>query len=197
MVRRRGLEEPAADERDLGPPADPGSVARTILLNKLTGQARSRHELAEALEAKHVPPDVATAALDRFEEVGMIDDQAFAVAWVESRQSTRGLSRRALAFELRRKGVADDVILDSVDAIDPERERALARDLVDRRLRSTRRLDRQSRFRRLTAALARKGYPAGLCAAVVRAAIAADERASGASGAGELDEVVREDFGVD
>jgi regulatory protein len=193
--RRRGREEPP--DADLGPPADPESVARRILLDRLTGQARSRSELAAALDTKGVPPDVASTVLDRFEQVGLIDDQAFAAAWVQSRQSTRGLSRRALAFELRRKGVDNEIIADSVDAIDPEHERAVARSIVDRKLRTTRRLDRQSRYRRLTAALARKGYPPGMCSAVVRQALADDEREHGAEGAGELDEIVREDFGLD
>jgi regulatory protein len=195
--RRRAREEPAPEDQDLGPPADPESVARKILLDRLTGQARSRAELAKALGTKNVPDDVATAVLDRFEEVGLIDDQAFAAAWVESRQSTRKLSRRALAFELRRKGIDDEVIAESIDAIDPEYERELARNFVDQKLRSTRNLDRQSRYRRLMSALARKGYPSGLSAAVVREAIAADEVAVGAPGAGELDEVIREDFGLD
>jgi regulatory protein len=175
MVRRRHVrDEPAGTDTDLGPPADPTSVARTILLAKLTGQARSRDELARALESKNVPVDAATAVLDRFTEVGLIDDQAFAQAWVASRQSTRGLSRRALSVELRKKGVADELIHEAVSAIDPDRERALARGLVDRKLASTRRLDRTTRYRRLASMLARKGYPAGLCAAVVKEALAAE-----------------------
>jgi regulatory protein len=197
MARRGRVREEPADSGDLGPPADPESVGRKILLDRLTGQPRSRAELAKALDARNVPDDVAAKLLDRFQDVGLIDDEAFAAAWVESRQNSRGLSRRALAFELRRKGIDDDLIADSVDAIDPERERALARGLVDRRLRSTRNLDRQARYRRLVAALARKGYPPGLSAAVVREAIAADEHEQGAPGAGELDEVIREDFGLD
>jgi regulatory protein len=175
MVRRRvGREEPGDVDQDLGPPADPTAVARTILLSRLTGQARSRDELARALAAKNVPEDVAVGVLDRFEEVGLINDQAFAEAWVESRQSTRGLSRRALAVELHQKGIADDLIRDTVSAIDSDHERALARRIVDRKLASTRRLDGATRFRRLAASLARKGYPAGLCTAVVREALAAE-----------------------
>jgi regulatory protein len=182
MARRRSArEEPVDADRDLGPPADPAVVARTILLAKLTGQARSRDELARALDAKAVPVDVAHAVLDRFEEVGLIDDQAFAEAWVESRQATRGLSRRALAVELRRKGIADDLIQETVSAIDPDRERAIARGIVDRKLAGTRRLDKATRFRRLASALARKGYPPGLCTAVVREALV-DESADASSG---------------
>ncbi len=195
--RRRAAEEPAENDRELGPAADPESVARNILLSKLTGQARSRHELAEALDARNVPIEVATAVLDRFEEVGLVDDQAFAEAWVQSRQSTRGLSRRALALELRRKGIDDELVQDAVATIDPEEERGRARALVDKRLASTRRLDRQSRFRRLTAALARKGYTPGVCTSVVREALADDERSIGDGSAGELDEVIRDDSALD
>jgi regulatory protein len=182
MARRRSArEEPVDADRDLGPPADPAAVARTILLAKLTGQARSRDELARALDAKAVPVDVARTVLDRFEDVGLIDDQAFAEAWVESRQASRGLSRRALAVELRRKGIADELIQETVSAIDPDRERAIARGIVDRKLAGTRRLDEATRFRRLASALARKGYPPGLCTAVVREALA-DESIDSSSG---------------
>ena len=93
--------------RDLGPEADPESVARKILLDQLTGQARSRKELSDKLASRNVPDDVATRLLDRFEEVGLVDDEAFARAWVESRQRGRGLARRALQQELRRKGIDD------------------------------------------------------------------------------------------
>jgi regulatory protein len=185
MARRRGARnEPEGVDRDLGPPADPTSVARTILLAKLTGQARSRDELARALDAKNVPVDAANTVLDRFTEVGLIDDQAFAQAWVESRQSTRGLSRRALAVELRRKGIAEELIQETVSGIDGDRERVLARELVDRKLASTRRLDQATRFRRLASMLGRKGYAPGLCAAVVREALSADESAPSAERTG-------------
>jgi regulatory protein len=188
MARRRSArEEPVDADRDFGPPADPAAVARTILLAKLTGQARSRDELARALDAKAVPVDVACTALDRFEEIGLIDDQAFAEAWVESRQATRGLSRRALAVELRRKGIAADLIQETVSGIDPDRERAIARGLVDRKLAGTRRLDGATRFRRLASALARKGYPPGLCIAVVREALADESDDFSAGGLGSVD----------
>jgi len=172
--RRAGRPEPDATQHDLGPPADPESVARTIVLTKLTAQARSRHELAGALAAKAVPPDVAERVLDRFTEAGLVDDVAFADAWVQSRQRTRGVARRALAHELRGKGVDDSVIRDSLDQIQPDDERDTARALVARKLRSTRGLDRATRTRRLAGLLARKGYPAGLAMQVVREALAED-----------------------
>ncbi|MBA3308594.1 MAG: regulatory protein RecX [Nocardioidaceae bacterium] len=168
---QRRQVEPEDPGRDLGPPADPESIARNIVLTKLTGQPRSRHELADALAARDVPDDVAAAVLDRFEDVGLVDDAAYAEAWVRSRQTSRGLSKRALSLELRRKGVDDEVVRDAVATIDTEAEVAAARRLVDRKLRTMGRLDRQTRLRRLTGLLARKGYPSALSARLVREAV--------------------------
>lgn len=184
---RRPPSEPDADDRDLGPPADPEGVARTIVLTKLTGQARSRHELATALDDKGVPPEVAAVVLDRFQAVGLVDDAAFADTWVQSRLATRGLSRRALHHELRRKGVDDEVIAESLEQIDSDTELEAARRLVQRKLASTRSLPADVRFRRLTGLLARKGYPAGVTFRVVREVVATDESQSGEP---EVDEAV-------
>jgi regulatory protein len=151
-----------------GPDADAESVARTILLDALTGQARSRKELRQKLAKKDVPDDLAERLLDRFTEVGLVDDAAFARSWVESRQRSRGLARRALAQELRRKGVDDETARAALDEVDPDDEEEAARQLVRKKLRSLRGVDHATATRRLAGLLARKGYPAGLSFAVVR-----------------------------
>lgn len=157
-----------ADEQALGPDADAESVARRILLDQLTGQARSRAELSGKLARKGVPEELAQRLLDRFEEVGLVDDSAFARSWVHSRGSGKGLARRALSQELRRKGIDDEVARTALDEVDPEEEVEAARLLVRRRLRTVARLDRDAAVRRLTGMLARKGHPAGVCFRVVR-----------------------------
>lgn len=159
------------DPVQAGPPADPEEVARKILLDQLTGQARSRKQLADKLAQRNVPVEIATRLLDRFEEVGLVDDVAFARMWIESRQPGKGLAGRALAQELRRKGIDDEIIKDVVAEIDPEDEAEAARALVAKKLRSMRNLDRQVATRRLVGMLARKGYSAGLAYAVVRDAL--------------------------
>ncbi|MEU8513078.1 recombination regulator RecX [Kitasatospora sp. NPDC048722] len=151
--------------------ADPESRARDICLRLLTGAAKSRKQLADALRKREIPEDVADQVLTRLEEVGLIDDAAFAAAWVESRHAVRGLSRRALAQELRTKGVAADLVEQAVAQLDHDDETEAARALVDRKLRSTRGLDPQARIRRLVGVLARRGYSEGLAFRVVRAAI--------------------------
>jgi regulatory protein len=160
--------EPPPDPVAEGPDADTESVARTILLNALTGQARSRQELRDRLAKKDVPDDLAERLLDRFTDVGLVDDQAFARSWVESRQRSRGLARRALAQELRRKGVDDETARTALDDLEPAQEEQAARDLVRKKLRSMRGVDHVTATRRLAGLLARKGYPAGLAFAVVR-----------------------------
>lgn len=166
--------DPDPDERELGPEADAESVARTILLDQLSGRARSRKELADKLAARQVPDDVATRLLDRFEEVGLVDDRAFARLWVDSRHRGKGLAPRALAAELRRKGVADEVVKEATDEIGAEEQDEAARALVRRKLRCVASLDRDKATRRLVGMLARKGYPAGLAFAVVRDELGAE-----------------------
>jgi regulatory protein len=166
------IPDPAVD-----PPADPESVARAICLRLLSTQPRSRAELAAELRRRSVPADAAEAVLSRFAEVGLVDDAAFAVAWVESRHAGRGLGRATLARELNRRGIDDGLAKEAIERLDPETEEASARALVDRRIASTRRLAPEASVRRLVGILARKGYPAGLSMRVVRAALAEDKDA--------------------
>jgi regulatory protein len=180
---------PGSPEDEMG---DPESVARGICLRALTGAPKTRSQLADLLATRGVPEDSAETVLDRFTEVGLIDDAAFARAWVSSRQSGRGLARRALSAELRAKGVDPEVAAEAVEAVDDDDERASARRLVDRKVGAMRRLDRATATRRLMGMLARKGYSGGLAAAVVREALdGADADGledSGVPGFDDLDE---------
>lgn len=162
-----------SEDAPADPEADHEAVARKILLDTLTGQARSRAELEARLARKHVPDDVAQRLLDRFEEVGLVDDEAFARLWVASRQSGKGLARRALAQELRRKGVADETSRAVLDEVDPDDEVEAARTLVRRKLRSVRGLDRDRAVRRLVGVLARKGHSGSVAFRVVKEELAA------------------------
>ncbi|WP_369134756.1 regulatory protein RecX [Modestobacter sp. I12A-02662] len=155
---------------------DPEAVARGVCLRALTGASKTRKQLADLLAKRGVPEDAATRVLDRFTEVGLIDDAAFAAAWVSSRQSGRGLARRALTAELRAKGVDGEVAAAAVAEVDPQDEWDAARRLVERKLPSMRRLDRATAERRLVGMLARKGYGGGLAGWVVREALDARDQ---------------------
>src|SRR5690348_9385137 len=87
---------------------DPVEVARALCLRLLTVAPRTRAQLAAALARRGVPAEAADAVLGRLTDVGLVDDQAFAAAWVSSRHLGRGLGRRALSAELRVRGVAGE-----------------------------------------------------------------------------------------
>jgi regulatory protein len=154
-------------------PADTGpeALGRQVCLRLLTVAPRTRAQLADAMRRRGVSEDVSDAILDRFTDAGLIDDAAFAKAWVESRHYARGLSRRSLSAELRRRGVDGDDITEAVEALDPEQEIETARQLVARKLRSTRGQPADARARRVASMLARKGYPAGLAFRLIREAL--------------------------
>jgi regulatory protein len=119
-----------------------------------------------------VPQDVADSVLERFADVGLIDDTAFAQAWVDSRHHGRGLGRRALAAELRRKGVDDETAAEALAGVSTDDEVAAARALVRRRLPSMASLPSDVATRRLVAMLGRKGFGASLAYRVVTEEIA-------------------------
>jgi regulatory protein len=157
-------------EGDAEPPepdADPVEVARNIAFRKLAASARTRHELDAALQKKHVPDEVAATVLDRLEEVGLVDDEAFAQSWVESRQQRRHLSRSALRRELSSKGVDRDHVDAALATVDVEDELAAARALAAKKAASTAGLDPLVRHRRLVGVLARRGFGSGIIATVL------------------------------
>ena len=135
-------------------------------------------------QLREAEPELIERVLDRFEEVRLVDDAAFAEVWVRSRHRSKGLARRALGHELQQKGVDREIAAEALEAIDGEDERAAALDLVRRRLRGRTvpggaspeaRAERDKVTRRLVGMLGRKGYGGGLAFAVVKEVLAEHE----------------------
>ncbi len=159
---------------DLGHEADAESVARAIVLRKLTAAPRTRAQLADDLRRRNVPADVRERVLDRFGEVGLVDDASFAAAWVRSRHCGRGLAGSVLRHELAMRGVDRGIVDQALAGVTPDEEGETARALVAKKLPSTRGLTGERRTRRLVAMLARKGYPPELAASIVREALSTE-----------------------
>ncbi|MER7079709.1 regulatory protein [Saccharopolyspora kobensis] len=149
-------------------PETPEQQARDIVYRLLAARARSRGELRQSLLRKGIDEDVADGVLQKFVDAGLVDDAAFAEEWVHSRQRTQGLGRKALGFELRRKGVDGHLVEAALSTVDSDVEAERARELVQRKLRSMGSLDYTTKMRRLVGMLARKGYSEGLAYRVVR-----------------------------
>jgi regulatory protein len=162
-----------------GAAGEPQERARQVCLRLLTLAPRTRAQLAGALRKRGIPDEAADEVLGRLADVGLIDDAAFARAWVESRHYSRGLAGRALSAELRQRGVAADEIREAIDEqLSPEAEVSAARRLIAGKLAATRGLPPEQRTRRLAGLLARKGYPAGLAFRVIREALEAEGEAA-------------------
>lgn len=157
----KGSESPGRSE-------SPEQVARDTVYRLLAARARSRSELRQALLRKEIDEDVADDVLQKFADAGLIDDAAFAETWVHARQRNKGLGRRALGFELRRKGVDETLVEAALSTMDEDVEVERARELVRRKLRSLGSADYTAKMRRLVGMLARKGYSEGLAYRVAK-----------------------------
>jgi regulatory protein len=129
--------------------------------------------------AKHgYPDDVVDTVLARLVAVGLVDDEDFAAQWVRSRHTYSGKGKRALAAELRIKGLDAEVIAAALDGIDAGDERVRAEQLVERKLRREVLADGDDAkvMRRLVGMLARRGYSQSMAVAVVTDALAAERQ---------------------
>ena len=175
--RSTSSREPA-DTRDAADPAKRAEQARAVCLRLLTARARTRAELATQLARRGYPDEVSAEVIDRLAEVGLVDDEDFAEQWVRSRRANAGKSKRALAAELRDKGVDNDVITTALADLDADAERDRAEKLVRDRLRRERlgepgdRDERNKVTRRLVGMLARRGYSQPLAVDVVTTELA-------------------------
>ena len=168
--RRRAREERRAAQVAQAP----HEVARELCLQLLTARPRAAAELRTACEARGVPPEVAAQVVARLGEVGLVDDEAFAAAFVESRHRSRGLSRRALEAELRRRGVEGRG--GGRGGRGRRRRPGGGGPRAGWRVRGWPRAGAERpevRVRRAAAAVARRGYAPGLAYRVVREELAA------------------------
>ncbi|HET7798958.1 MAG TPA: regulatory protein RecX [Humibacillus xanthopallidus] len=162
---------PPDDPAEASVEADPESVARAIVLRQLSMAPRSRVQLERKLRQRGCDEDVAARVLDRMTQVGLIDDEAYAEMLVRARHSGKGLARRALAHELRKQGIDQDVADEALGQVGAGDERLRAEQLVEKRMRSLHGLPADVQTRRLAGLLARKGYSSEVAWPVIREAV--------------------------
>lgn len=136
-------------------------LAFSYCLRRLTAASRSEHDLSSKLRERGYEDGVIDAVLGRLRRAGYVDDAAFAQAWVRSRSVTKSLTAPVLRQELRRKGIADELIDAALSTLVAEEEDQRARALLRRKAPARipeERSERERVARRLGAMLARKGY---------------------------------------
>ena len=185
--RRR---ESLAEKRERRAAVDDPAVVLEAAARFLEARARSIGEVRRRLTSAGYRADLVEGAITRLGELGMLDDESFARAWVESRDRARPRGERALADELRLRGVDRAVIVDALDArreasaaaesdddeIAPSADEAAAVRLLERNSRLLARVvDPRARRQRAYALLARNGFDPGVCAALAARVVEAPE----------------------
>ena len=180
MAGRR--RESFADKRERRAAVDDPAVVLEAAARFLEARARSIGEVRRRLTSAGYRVDLVESAITRMTELGMLDDEAFARAWVESRDRARPRGERALTDELRLRGVDRTVIAGALDerresaAADagtdddeapPSADEAAAERLLARNARTLARVaDPRARRQRAYALLARNGFDPSVCAAL-------------------------------
>lgn len=155
---------------------DPAERARAIALNYLNHSPRSSGQLRAKLLSREVEPAIADLVIERYVEVGLLDDAALAATIARTRLAERGLARRAIASELQRKGFAPEHIEGALAGIADEDEWSAAQDLAAKRWNRLEGHSDEVKTRRVVAMLGRKGYGPSTAFAVVKRLTRADRQ---------------------
>ncbi len=161
-MARRQRREGFAEKRERLAAVDEPSVVLDAALRFLEPRQRSIGEVRRRLSRVGYREDLVTSAIERLIELGMLDDEAFARAWIESRDRVRPRGSRALMSELAKKGIdreTADQTLTEREEEHPGADADAAVKLLDRNARSLARIvDPRARRQRAYALLARNGF---------------------------------------
>lgn len=124
----------------------------------LSYRARSEHEVRERLTRAGFEADIVEEVIARLYDLNFLDDKDFAQRFVRHRMESRPLGRRALAWELRRKGLDAETVAEATEAVDEETERAAARKAAQTRMKKLAEMDGREARRRLAEFLQRRGF---------------------------------------
>ncbi len=132
-------------------------VARAIdyAARLLARRPYSCAEIRQRLGARRFSASAVDQALTRLTELGYVDDHAFARYWIESRERSSPRGPQALRYELRQKGIADEVIESALAETNPLDSAVRAAQSAVRRWRG---LSRAAFRQKLGAFLSRRGF---------------------------------------
>ncbi len=132
---------------------------RTVayLLRLLARRDHARAELRERLARKGVERSVADAALGRLEELDLLDDRRVAESVVRARRERKG--RHALARDLNRFGVAEELRDEVLAPLDDEDQERAARAVLEAHAWRFGAADRRKAYAKAASFLARRGFP--------------------------------------
>ena len=141
---------------------------RKALLKLLERSSKSSGQLRTLLLEKEFPVQLVDQMIDRFIEVGLIDDLSLAKDFTEVAVTRKSKAKSVIARELRAKHFPQEAIDAAISEIDSESELEAAKKLAETRFRQLLKLEPEVRTRRLSSYLMRKGYSSSVVWAAVR-----------------------------
>lgn len=145
-------------------------AAKETTLNILSMVPKSRKQLFDRLLEKGYSDEAAEGALVRLEEVNIVNDKEFASQWAHSRHYNSGLAPYAIKRELMLKGIAEDIIENTLSGFEDTQLEATALDMARRKARTVTG-DKSNKVRKVASAIARKGYSSNIAFSVAKQAI--------------------------
>jgi SOS response regulatory protein OraA/RecX len=166
--REAEAEEERAAERT---PERQRRRADNVLANRLRGRGLSLAEAREVLDGAEIDPDIAEETLARYVSLQYIDEAALAEQILHTHLDRKGLGRRSVEMEMRRRKL-DPLVIEEAMAEQPDEELARATEVAMKRVGQLSSYDDETAERRLTSFLMRRGYGGGVVRDAAKAALA-------------------------
>lgn len=151
--------------------ADPKLKAKTRALRLLAYRSRSTYEIKSRLHKAGYEAKIIGQVVAELQDAGLLDDRGFARDWVEWRTRSKPKARRIVAAELRKFGVAREVLQEAIAALDDQAELEAACRLAEARADRLHDEDQAKKRKKLAAYLSRRGYGWEIVSAAVRRAL--------------------------
>ncbi|WP_228495051.1 regulatory protein RecX [Clavibacter sp. VKM Ac-2873] len=166
--REAEAEEERAAERT---PERQRRRADNVLANRLRGRGLSLAEARDVLDGADIDPDIAEETLARYVSLQYIDEAALAEQILHTHLDRKGLGRRSVEMEMRRRKL-DPLVIEEAMAEQPDEELARATEVAMKRVGQLSSYDDETAERRLTSFLMRRGYGGGVVRDAAKAALA-------------------------
>ena len=133
-------------------------TASDLALNYLGYRTRTKKQLCDYLKRKGFDQPVIEETVRKMEEYGFLNDEEFARRWVQSKKTGKPTGRRKVAYELKIKGIPQDIVESALDTLTLEEERTQAIKLAEKAALKYKELPHRERMAKISQVLMRRGF---------------------------------------
>jgi regulatory protein len=133
-------------------------TAGDLALKYLGYRSRTKKQLYDYLKRKGFEDPVVDKTIEKMQEYGFLNDEEFALRWVESRKTGRPAGRRKIAYELKAKGIDEETLESALNTLTEEEEQEQALKLAEKASLRYKHLPSRERMARISQTLMRRGF---------------------------------------